>query len=79
MGRTGAGEEEEQQNKNIFTAASKVPTLQHLVLSSLPPADKISGGKLPVPHFDYKEKAREWAERHTPDLLAKTTLYWPGW
>jgi len=69
-----------QQLKNIFTAASKAgPDLQNLVLSSLPAAQRASGGKFHVPHYDYKEVARDWAERNYPEVLAKTTMYWPGW
>ncbi len=79
LGLHGAGEEECEQQKNIATAANKITTLQNFVLSSLPPADKISHGKRPIPHFDYKEKAREWMKKNTPDLVKKTTLYWPGW
>ncbi|GKT64330.1 HSCARG dehydrogenase [Colletotrichum tofieldiae] len=79
LGRDGAGEEEVQQLKNIANAASQIRTLKHFVLSALPPADKVSGGKLKVPHFDYKQKAVDWIVQNTPELWSKTTEFWPGW
>ncbi|GKT51111.1 NmrA-like family domain-containing protein 1 [Colletotrichum spaethianum] len=79
LGRDGAGAEEVEQLKNIANAASKTPTLKHFVLSALPPAGKVSSGKLKVLHFDYKQKAIDWIAQNTPDLWSKTTEFWPGW
>ena len=79
LGRHGAGDEEVEQQKAIANAASKTSTLQHFVLSSLPAASKVSSGKYSVPHYDYKEKARDWMKSNTPELVAKTTRIWPGW
>ncbi|KAH8907341.1 NAD(P)-binding protein [Coniochaeta sp. PMI_546] len=79
LGRDGAGEEEVQQFKNIAYAADKTPTLKHLVLSTLPNCDKISGGRFKVPHYDYKQKAVDWIKTNKPGLWAKTTEFWPGW
>ncbi|KAH8194471.1 hypothetical protein TruAng_011360 [Truncatella angustata] len=79
LGRDGAGEEELQQLKNIASAAQKTTTLAHFVMSSLPPSDKSSGGRLKVPHFDYKQKAVDWMKEATPELYAKTSQIWPGW
>ncbi|KAK4148764.1 hypothetical protein C8A00DRAFT_38654 [Chaetomidium leptoderma] len=69
----------EKTADNIAKAAAKTPTLKHYVMSSLPPADVVSGGKLKVPHFDYKHAAYQWIETNLPDLAAKTTMVWPGW
>jgi hypothetical protein len=79
LGRDGAGEEEKEQQLNMARAAARLPTLRHYVISSLPPASKISGGKLKVPHFDYKQVAYEWMEDNLPELVAKTTRIWMGW
>ncbi|KAK9422240.1 putative NAD(P)-binding protein [Seiridium unicorne] len=79
LGRDGAGEEETQQLKNIANAAQKIPTLKHYIVSALPPAGKMSGGKLKVPHLDYKQKALDWMKEATPDLYRKTSQVWPGW
>ncbi|KAM6516755.1 hypothetical protein FALCPG4_014928 [Fusarium falciforme] len=77
-GLDGAGEQEVTQFKNLALAASKSPTLEHLVLSTLPPASKSSGGKFKVPHSDYKEKGAEWIRKNTPELWAKSSEYWAG-
>ncbi|KAH8734214.1 hypothetical protein BGZ61DRAFT_341837 [Ilyonectria robusta] len=77
-GLDGAGEQEVIQFKNLAVAASKSKTLEHLVLSTLPPADKSSGGKFKVPHSDYKEKGVEWIRKNTPELWAKSSEYWAG-
>lgn len=78
-GREAAGEIEKQQALNIARAAAKIPTLEHYVMSSLPPAGKVSGGKLEVPHMDYKGAAYEWISENLPELAAKTTRLWLGW
>ncbi|KAF6827694.1 hscarg dehydrogenase [Colletotrichum musicola] len=79
VGRDGAGEAEQQQALNIARAAVKTPTLQHYVMSSLPPAGKVSGGKLKVPHVDYKNAAYDWIKDNLPELAQKTTQLWLGW
>jgi hypothetical protein len=79
LGRDGAGEEELQQLKNLASAAQKTTTLTHYIMSNLPPADKLSGGKLKVPHCDYPQKAVDWMKEATPELYAKTSQIWPGW
>lgn len=38
----------------------------HFVFSSLPPARKISGGELGVPHFDIKAELEDYARRRVP-------------
>jgi uncharacterized protein YbjT (DUF2867 family) len=77
-GADGAGEEEVQQFQNLARVAAGLPDLKHLILSTLPPASKVSNGTLPVPHFDYKQQAVEWIRTELPDLWAKTTEFWPG-
>lgn len=79
LGRDGAGLEELEQLKNLARAASQSTTLNHYVMSSLPPADKASNGRLKVPHLDYKQQAIDWMIENTPELWSKTTEFWPGW
>lgn len=64
---------------NIARAASKTPTIEHFIMSTLPPAGQVSGGKLKVPHMDYKHAAYEWLKANLPDLAKKTTRLWLGW
>lgn len=64
---------------NIGKAAFEIPTLKHLVISSLTGPQKISGGKYHVPHIDYKARAVEEIETRFPTLAAKITILWVGW
>ncbi|CAI6099984.1 unnamed protein product [Clonostachys chloroleuca] len=73
------GEKEYQQMLNIGKAAFEIPTLKHLVVSSLTGPQKISGGKYHVPHMDYKARAVEEIETRFPTLAAKITILWVGW
>ncbi|KAK8085774.1 hypothetical protein PG997_007045 [Apiospora hydei] len=79
LGRDGAGDEEVAQFQAIADAAAKTPTIKHVVLSTLPRCAKMSGGKFPVPHYDYKQIAVDWIRATHPALWAKTTEFWPGW
>ncbi|KAH6968326.1 hypothetical protein HG530_007568 [Fusarium avenaceum] len=74
-----AAEHEEQQLKNAIDAASKVPTLERFVLSSLSNAEKWSKGKYTrVYHFDGKARAAEYIPKAHPDLWAKTSIFQAG-
>ncbi|SPO06597.1 uncharacterized protein DNG_09287 [Cephalotrichum gorgonifer] len=68
-----------QQFVNIAHAASDVSSLKHLVLSTMPHCDAISGGELPCPHWDAKAKGTEYVKTKLPKLAAKTTYVWLGW
>ncbi|KAH6603813.1 hypothetical protein Trco_007259 [Trichoderma cornu-damae] len=75
-----AAEHETQQLKNVIDAASKVPTLERFVLSSLSNATKWSKGEYThVYHFDSKAKAEEYGKEKYPDLWLKTSTYQAGW
>ncbi|KAK8132152.1 hypothetical protein PG999_000325 [Apiospora kogelbergensis] len=78
-GPSAAGEKEKKQLLNMARAAARTKTLQHYVMSSLPPASESSDGRRPVPHFDYKHAAFRWMEESLPDLASKTTRIWVGW
>lgn len=70
---------EAQQNKNIIDAAAKVDTLERFIFSSLPDANKLSGGKYPdVYHFDGKGIAEEYGRSVYPQLWKKTTVFYAG-
>ncbi|KFZ16051.1 hypothetical protein V501_02430 [Pseudogymnoascus sp. VKM F-4519 (FW-2642)] len=79
LGRDGAGLQEQKQQTNIANAAAKTPTLKHYVFSTLPPAGKVSGGQLKVPHFDYKAAVEDYIRETLPELASKTTYLWVGW
>lgn len=51
-----AMEIEVSQGKNLANAASKTPSLQHYIWSTLPNGKEISKGKYLVPHFQAKNK-----------------------
>ncbi|KAF1961297.1 NAD(P)-binding protein [Byssothecium circinans] len=72
--RNEAGELEAKQGLNLARAASKTTTLEHYIWSTLPHAKKISNGKHPVPHFDYKAEVDEKIRSDLPELAKKTTF-----
>ncbi|KAK1986738.1 NmrA-like family protein [Colletotrichum cereale] len=78
-GVEAAAVEEEKQFVNIADTAAKVPTLKHLVLSTMPNCEAISGGKLPCAHWDAKARGGEYVKKTHPELAAKTTEIWEGW
>lgn len=53
-GALAAAEKETQQLVNIATAASKISTLEHLVLHTLPSGEKLGGKDYYVPHMDVR-------------------------
>ncbi|CAG1997909.1 unnamed protein product [Fusarium graminearum] len=74
-----AAEHEEQQLRNVIDAASKVPSLERFVLSSLSNAEKWSKGKYTrVYHFDGKARAAKYIPKAHPDLWAKTSIFQAG-
>jgi hypothetical protein len=77
-----SGVAEAVQAKNLANAASKISTLEHYIWSTLPNAAKLSNGKTPVAHFDYKAEVDEWIRATLPDLAKKTTYlilgYYPS-
>jgi hypothetical protein len=70
---------EQKQAMNIAVAASKTPTLEHYIWSTLPSATKMSNGKFKVPHLDYKEEIDGRIIAELPALAKKTTFLWLGW
>ncbi|MCJ1305246.1 hypothetical protein MMC08_008060 [Hypocenomyce scalaris] len=74
-----AGEIEYAQALNLFRAASSsLPTLTHLIWSTLPSAMTATGGAHYVPHLESKAQADTYLQRELPALAAKTTFLWLG-
>ncbi|TKA80145.1 hypothetical protein B0A55_03324 [Friedmanniomyces simplex] len=74
-----AGAKEAEQAFSIALAASKVPTLEHYVFSTLPKALDLTKGERPVPHMDHKAGVDDRIRKELPELAAKTTFVWLGW
>ncbi|KAK8151142.1 hypothetical protein IWX90DRAFT_96561 [Phyllosticta citrichinensis] len=72
------GEIEERQGMTLARAAAEIPTLEHYIWSTLPAAKEITGGKHPVPHFDYKAVVDRRIRDELPALAAKTTSLFFG-
>jgi hypothetical protein len=63
------------QGKNIFEAASQIPTLERLIFSGLVDVTAVSGGKYThVYHFDSKGHAIKYARETYPELMRKTSI-----
>jgi NmrA-like family len=64
--------QELEQGKNVFDAASQVQTMEMIVVSSLPDAEKLSGGKYKgVYHWDGKARALAYLKEAYPGLAGK--------
>lgn len=74
-----AGMKEATQAFNVALAASKTPTLEHYLFSTLPHATTLTQGKGPVPHMDHKAGVDDRIRKELPGLAAKTTFVWMGW
>ncbi|KAI9774124.1 MAG: hypothetical protein M1840_005217 [Geoglossum simile] len=68
---------ESAQGINLARAASKTPTLEHYIWSTLPNSRKISGGKWVVPHFESKNIIDNYIKQDK-NLYSKTTFIWIG-
>ncbi|KAI5251053.1 hypothetical protein E4T42_04610 [Aureobasidium subglaciale] len=77
-GPDAAAEREKQQLVNVATAASKIETLDHLILHTLPGGEKLAGPGNFVPHMDGKDGAADIIKKELPVLAAKTTFMWIG-
>ncbi|KAM0713958.1 hypothetical protein Q7P37_010921 [Cladosporium fusiforme] len=77
-GAQAAADKETHQLLNIATAASKISTLEHLVLHTLPSGEKLGGKAYYVPHMDGKDQAADRIKAELPELAKKTTFLWLG-
>ncbi|NII27192.1 NmrA/HSCARG family protein [Pseudoflavitalea sp. X16] len=67
---------EYQQGKNLIDAV-KQAGIQHFVYSSLPDYNKLSGGRLPVPHCDMKAALKEYTkEMQLPATFVEIAFYY---
>ncbi|KAK5166848.1 uncharacterized protein LTR77_007577 [Saxophila tyrrhenica] len=74
-----ADKAEANQAYNVALAASKTPTLEHYLMSTLPNATELTKGERRVPHMDYKSGVDERIKKELPNLASKTTFIWMGW
>ncbi|KAH8902038.1 NAD(P)-binding protein [Coniochaeta sp. PMI_546] len=72
-GKEKAMEAEYTQGKNMAKAASKVPTLEQFLWSTLPHSSVITKGEAIVPHFEGKARVDEFIKQDET-LLQKTTF-----
>jgi uncharacterized protein YbjT (DUF2867 family) len=69
-------EKEAFHGKNLVDAV-KEAEIRHFVFSTLPPAQKLSEGKLEVPHFDLKARMEEYARSlKLPATYAHVAFYY---
>jgi hypothetical protein len=74
-----SGEAEARQAMNLARAASKTSTLEHYIWSTLPNAKKLSNGKTPCAHLDYKAEVDDKIRSELPELAKKTTFLFFGY
>ncbi|KAK6431714.1 hypothetical protein LTR95_012123 [Oleoguttula sp. CCFEE 5521] len=73
-----AAERETNQIVNIAKAVAKVPSVEHLILHTLPGGLKLGGEGYYCPHLDSKDKAADIIKETLPDIAKKTTFLWIG-
>lgn len=61
-------ERERKHGENLIEAVAEAG-IEDFVFSSLPPAKKISGGELEVPHFDIKADLEDYARKLIPTAI----------
>lgn len=72
-------DKEYELGKNLVDAVAG-GEVRHFVFSTLPPAEKISGGELPVPHFDIKAKLEDYSrELNLPATIIHVAFYYENW
>ncbi|MCJ1314145.1 hypothetical protein MMC25_007825 [Agyrium rufum] len=79
LGPLGASKYECEQAIRIATVASKVPTLEHFIWSTLPNTMDISKGKHFVPHMQPKSEVDDYIREKLPKLAEKTSFLWVSW
>ena len=62
---------------NIASAASKIDSLEHFIVLSMPAGEKLAED-LHVPQFDYKDRAVGQIIAKFGDLIPKTNFLWRG-
>lgn len=72
-------DKEYELGKNLVDAVAG-GDVEHFVFSTLPPAKKISGGELSVPHFDIKAKLEDYSrELKLPTTIIHVAFYYENW
>lgn len=73
-----AQEVEARRGLNIAEAASKIPSLQHLIWSTLTDTRKVTNGKYAIPHFQSKIPAESYLSNPKNGMDSKTTYLHVG-
>ncbi|KAK0106285.1 hypothetical protein ONS96_003925 [Cadophora gregata f. sp. sojae] len=68
---------EVKQGQNLANAAAKTLNLKHYIWSTLPDTEKLSNGKISVPHHQGKAQIDSYIKENE-ELYAKTTFLWIG-
>lgn len=77
-GAVRAQELEASRGLNVAQAASKIPSLQHLIWSTLPDGLKVTNGKYAIPHFQSKIPAEHYLSDAKNGMDSKTTYLHVG-
>ncbi|CRG89498.1 hypothetical protein PISL3812_06534 [Talaromyces islandicus] len=77
-GAAAAQELEASHGLNIAQAASKIPSLKHLIWSTLPDSLRVTDGKYVIPHFQSKIPAERYLSDPKNGMESKTTYLHVG-
>lgn len=69
-----AQEAEQEYGLNVVRAASQISSLRHIIWSTLPDAEAITGGKYLIPHFQSKIPAERYLQDPKNGLAGKSTF-----
>lgn len=77
-GPTAAQSREESQGLNIARAAAQIPSLKHLIWSTLVDTNSITNGKIVTPHFQSKIPAEKYLRDPENGMAERTTFLHVG-
>lgn len=77
-GPTAAQSREESQGLNIARAAAQIPSLKHLIWSTLVDTNSITNGKIVTPHFQSKIPAEKYLRDLENGMAERTTFLHVG-
>ncbi|KAL6885421.1 hypothetical protein GGI43DRAFT_426672 [Trichoderma evansii] len=73
-GPAAAQKAEEEYGLNVVRAAGQISSLRHIVWSTLPDAEGITGGRYHIPHFQSKIPAEKYLQDPKNGLAGRTTF-----
>lgn len=65
---------EQEYGLNVVRAAARISSLRHIIWSTLPDAEGITGGKYHIPHFQSKVTAEKYLQDPKNGLVGRTTF-----